>query len=119
MAKKKATTAKAPAAPRRRTTKKAAPAKANETTEAGIVVETIEVTAAVATALPFDVAAIGHTAGQVWQVLHAAGNVPLSAVKKQVAASPDLVTAALGWLAREGKLVIEPNGRATYVRLCE
>jgi hypothetical protein len=59
---------------------------------------------------------IGDTAGKVW---HALADKPLtvSALKKSVGAPDEVVLAALGWLAREGKLAFETNGRSVTVSL--
>ena len=54
---------------------------------------------------------IGATAGAVWKYLDANGPASLSAIEKAVAAPKPLIPMALGWLAREGKLVIEREGR--------
>jgi hypothetical protein len=47
---------------------------------------------------------IGHVAGEVWAALQKDGELTLVALKKAVKAPPDLVVAAIGWLAREDKL---------------
>jgi hypothetical protein len=47
---------------------------------------------------------IGHVAGDVWAVLVKEEELTLAALKKAVKAPPDLVIAAIGWLAREDKL---------------
>jgi hypothetical protein len=54
---------------------------------------------------------IGTTAGAVWKFLRGSGPASLSAIEKGVAAPRDLVAMALGWLAREGKLRTEQEGR--------
>lgn len=60
---------------------------------------------------------LGNAAGDVWQVLAAEGPQTLTALKKRVAVPPDFVAAAVGWLAREGKLSFRPNGRAVLIEL--
>jgi hypothetical protein len=126
MAKKKTSTAKATTANHAAgTTKKAA--KPRGAAKQPVLINVVEATSdtSVVAAAPqkslatFDVEAIGRTAGEVWGLLHEAGDVPLSTIKKQLDLPADLVAAALGWLAREGKLAIETSGRATLVRLCE
>ncbi|MCA9257979.1 MAG: winged helix-turn-helix domain-containing protein [Planctomycetales bacterium] len=67
---------------------------------------------------PFQEEAIGMTAGRVWLVLQE-GDQTLSALKKSVDAPSDLVVAAVGWLAREGKLRFEPKGRSMQIGLCD
>jgi hypothetical protein len=62
---------------------------------------------------------IGNTAGDVWQALATEGPQTLANLKKQVPLPGDLVVAAVGWLAREGKLSFRPNGRSVLVELRE
>jgi hypothetical protein len=62
---------------------------------------------------------VGNTAGEVWQALSSGGPQTLAGLKKQVAAPGDLVAAAVGWLAREGKLSFRANGRSVVVELRE
>lgn len=59
---------------------------------------------------------IGDTAGKVW---HALADKPLTlpALKKSVGAPDEVVLAALGWLAREGKLKFDSSGRSVTVAL--
>lgn len=64
-------------------------------------------------------AEVGHAAGRVWQQLAEQGPQTIAALKKGVGGSPDMVMAAVGWLAREGKLAFRPNGRAVQVALVE
>ena len=54
---------------------------------------------------------IGDTAGKVWRLLDEKGETKLSELKKEVDADPNLVLQAIGWLAREDKLLIEKKGR--------
>jgi hypothetical protein len=54
---------------------------------------------------------IGNTAGKVWKFLNEKGEANLSQLKKGVKGDPNLVLQAIGWLAREDKLVIEKKGR--------
>ena len=62
--------------------------------------------------------AIGHAAGDVWGFLsNADGGQTVAAVKKAVGAPPDLVAAALGWLAREDKLTFDTSGRTVKISL--
>jgi hypothetical protein len=61
--------------------------------------------------------AIGATAGMVWRYLEANGRSSISAIEKGVDAPRALVCMALGWLAREGKLVLIEEERSTQVRL--
>jgi hypothetical protein len=61
--------------------------------------------------------AIGTVSGEVWQVLADRGGLSLPALKKSLDAPADLVLAALGWLAREGKLEFIISGRSVKVSL--
>ena len=54
---------------------------------------------------------IGDTAGKVWKFLNEKGDANLSQLKKGVKADPNLVLEAIGWLAREDKLLIEKKER--------
>ena len=60
---------------------------------------------------------IGDTAGVVWHLLNDNGSVPLTRLVKEVDAPRDLVMQSLGWLAREGKIVIEEEGRSKVISL--
>lgn len=62
---------------------------------------------------------IGTNAGIVWYVLDGAtAPMDLKSIKKQTKLSTEReVLLALGWLAKEGKLVFEGSGRDFTVRL--
>jgi hypothetical protein len=60
---------------------------------------------------------IGAVAGEIWHVLSERGGQNLTSLKKSVNAPGDLVLAATGWLAREGKLEFDTSGRAVKVSL--
>ena len=58
---------------------------------------------------------IGETAGKVWKFLHEQGEPNLSQLKKGVKSDPTLILLAIGWLAREDKLLIQKKARfVTY-----
>ena len=65
----------------------------------------------------FSTIEIGHVAGEVWGILSRDGGLTISAVKKSIDAPADVVLAALGWLAREGKLEFSTQGRSVKVSL--
>ena len=72
----------------------------------------------VATAAPIShVANIGDTAGDVWKILDKEGPLTMAKLVKAVGGSRDVVMQALGWLAREGKISIEEDGRSRIVSL--
>lgn len=60
---------------------------------------------------------IGRVAGLVWHALHDGGPQSLTKLVKTVGAHRDLVLQALGWLAREDKLVIDETKRGRTFRL--
>jgi hypothetical protein len=60
---------------------------------------------------------IGATAGQVWHCLNESGPVSFTQLVKEIDAPKDIVMQAVGWLAREGKISIEENGRSRSVSL--
>lgn len=60
---------------------------------------------------------IGTTAGDIWQVLDARGELSLTELKKAVKAESPVFDWALGWLAREEKIVISPVKKSFRVRL--
>ncbi len=61
---------------------------------------------------------IGAIAGQVWHRLNETGTASLTQLIKEIDAPRDVVMQAVGWLAREGKISIEANGRSRIVSLC-
>lgn len=63
------------------------------------------------------VAQIGETAGLVWHALADQGPLTLARLIKVVKQPRDLVMQALGWLAREGKIAIQEEGRKRTVAL--
>jgi hypothetical protein len=60
---------------------------------------------------------IGTTAGAIWQALNNNGELSLPSLKQQVAAKSPVFDWALGWLAREDKVVISRQQRGYRVRL--
>ena len=61
---------------------------------------------------------IGTNAGKVWNALNEGGKMSLKALKKatKIKAEKDMY-AALGWLAKEGKLAFEEADGETRVSL--
>jgi len=60
---------------------------------------------------------VGETAGAVWSYLDAHGEVPTSKLMREVSQSRDMLQRAVGWLAREDKIVLRKNGAAETIRL--
>jgi len=63
------------------------------------------------------VAQIGETAGEVWGVLARGGPMSMAKLVKAVGQPRDVVMQSLGWLAREGKVQIDEEGRSRIVSL--
>ena len=63
------------------------------------------------------VAKIGEIAGMVWGTLAQEGPMSLSRLVKLIGEPRDSVMQALGWLAREGKVDFEDEGRTRFVSL--
>ncbi len=63
---------------------------------------------------------IGTNAGKVWNALHEGGKMNLKALKKvtKIKAEKDMY-AALGWLAKEGKLAFEESESEISVSLVD
>ena len=62
---------------------------------------------------------IGMTAGAVWQALNTKGELSLAQLKKAVKDEPPLFDWAIGWLAREDKIVITQERHSFRIRLRE
>jgi Winged helix-turn-helix domain (DUF2582) len=60
---------------------------------------------------------IGKVAGAIWNLLNAKGELTLAQLKKQVKAKEPVMDWAIGWLAREGKILIKQEKRSIRVRL--
>jgi len=60
---------------------------------------------------------IGEMAGAVWRILDNEGSLSMAKLVKTVGEPRDSVMQALGWLAREGKIWIEEEGRSRVVSL--
>ncbi len=61
---------------------------------------------------------IGHNAGLVWEALNEGGKMNIKALKKatKIKAEKDIY-AAMGWLAKEGKLTFEDIDGELFVAL--
>jgi len=62
---------------------------------------------------------IGSTAGMIWRTLDAKGELSLSQLKKEVNGKTPIFGWAIGWLAREDKIVITQEKRSFCIRLTE
>lgn len=52
-----------------------------------------------------DISVIGANAGSVWNALHENGELDLTKLKKETKLSETEILAAIGWLAREAKIL--------------
>jgi hypothetical protein len=62
---------------------------------------------------------IGTIAGAIWHALNNKGELSLAQLKKEVNGKTPVFEWALGWLAREDKIVIGREKRSFRVRLKE
>lgn len=60
---------------------------------------------------------IGESAGKVWQYLNEHPRSTPEQMGKALKLKESLVHAAIGWLAREGKLAFEAHGKTTRISL--
>ena len=60
---------------------------------------------------------IGTNAGKVWTQLDEAGRQNVKEVKKSTKLTEKDLYAAIGWLAREGKIRLEEVGKDLYISL--
>jgi Winged helix-turn-helix domain (DUF2582) len=66
-----------------------------------------------------EVNTIGETAGLVWSFLRSNGDTSLSALEKGIEAPKAVISMAVGWLAREGKIELKDDKRAVRISLRE
>lgn len=62
---------------------------------------------------------IGIAAGDIWRLLDQKGLLEVSVLVKLVPGGPDLAFMALGWLAREGHVLITQRENLLFVELRE
>jgi hypothetical protein len=62
---------------------------------------------------------IGITAGVIWQALSTKGELSLAKLNREVKGDAPIFDWAIGWLAREDKVVITRKKRSFCVRLKE
>jgi hypothetical protein len=67
----------------------------------------------------WEVEKIGQTAGMVWNFLQSHGESSLSSLEKGVEAPKAMVSMAVGWPAREGKIAVKDEKRAVRISLRE
>ena len=60
---------------------------------------------------------IGIIAGEIWHYLDEHGQTPFSQVVKTIDRPRDLALMSLGWLAREGHVVVRQDGQELQTAL--
>lgn len=60
---------------------------------------------------------IGETAGHIWKLLNTEGQMSVSQINKKINADTFTVAAAIGWLAREAKVLVTQKGKSRIVSL--
>jgi winged helix-turn-helix protein DUF2582 len=60
---------------------------------------------------------IGTMAGAIWHTLEANGEMTLANLKKELKAASPLFDWAIGWLAREDKIILTAEKKSTLVCL--
>jgi hypothetical protein len=60
---------------------------------------------------------IGHTAGKVWEALKEKDQINIEQLPRMLKEKSVIVYQAVGWLAREDKIVYHKKGDKTYVSL--
>lgn len=65
------------------------------------------------------IAKIGENAGKVFEFLRGKSQVPVESIAKGAGLRPQEAERALGWLAREGKIRIEPGRKGEVITLTE
>ncbi len=60
---------------------------------------------------------IGEQAGVIWKLLDGNGEMTPAQIKKESDATDFVVTAALGWLAREDKIDLVKSGKSVKISL--
>jgi hypothetical protein len=67
----------------------------------------------------WEIETIGETAGHVWNFIRSNGECSLTALERGVKAPKPMVSMAVGWLAREGKIKVKDEKRAVRISLRE
>ena len=60
---------------------------------------------------------IGKSAGAIWKFLNKNGPTSVSKVSTETGINKNEVQRAIGWLAREEKIIIEQKGRTETISL--
>jgi len=60
---------------------------------------------------------VGEFSGIVWRLLSERGELTTATIKRETKENDFMVGAALGWLAREGKIELQKSGRSIKAAL--
>lgn len=60
---------------------------------------------------------IGSTAGAIWEALHGHGELSVAGLRRAVKGKAPFFDWAIGWLAREDKIIITPDKRSFRISL--
>ncbi len=60
---------------------------------------------------------IGSVAGEIWSVLRAKGEMSVAALKKSLGAKDATADWAIGWLAREDKIILRKERNTVKIAL--
>ncbi|MEK6269796.1 MAG: winged helix-turn-helix domain-containing protein [Planctomycetales bacterium] len=60
---------------------------------------------------------VGHTAGEIWQLLDDKESLSITEIVKMIDAPRDQIMQSIGWLARENKLTVRAEGRRKIATL--
>jgi hypothetical protein len=60
---------------------------------------------------------IGIVAGEIWHYLDEHGNAAFSKLVSSIGRTKDLALMSLGWLAREGHVIVRQQGKDFHVEL--
>lgn len=60
---------------------------------------------------------IGTMAGSIWRALETNGEMTVAKLKKELGAASPLFDWAIGWLAREDKILLTTEKRSTKISL--
>lgn len=62
---------------------------------------------------------VGETAGKIWGILRQKEEINISNIPRMVKEKSDIAYQALGWLAREEKIIYNDKNNKVYISLTE
>jgi len=60
---------------------------------------------------------IGESSGRIWEYLHEHGTATVSEISRSLKMNNGMLHMAIGWLAREDKVVFEGEGKVARLSL--